>query len=309
MSHAHLRQIDLTLLLIFDLLLERGNMSKVAGELGVTQSAVSHAVGRLRSIFADPLFVRQGAGIVPTPRAMLLGPMLRSAIEDIRAALAVGHHFDPSTSCRQFRLAAPDTVIAAIAPLLLNQLVESAPHCLIVFRTMPPGEAATAVADGVVDIAVGNAFDAQHDIVGRPIPAEAFGVVCRVDHPALAGGLDLETYCRLDHLLVAHDGNARGIVDTILGGMGRERRLTAIMPHLMLAFAVVGGSDAVITAPLRACRYAATLFPVAIHAPPFDIPRLELMMVRHKDGLADPAMDWFAGAVDAALGSRHETSP
>lgn len=78
---AHIRRLDLTLLVVFEMLLEKRNMSAVAAEMGLTQSAVSHAVGRLRSIFDDPLFVRKGAGVEPTARAQLLGPPLTEALD------------------------------------------------------------------------------------------------------------------------------------------------------------------------------------------------------------------------------------
>ncbi len=304
-SDVHIRRLDLTLLLTFDLLLRRRNMSQVAAELGVTQSAVSHAVGRLRVSFDDPLFVRRGAGVEPTARSLLLGPMLAAAIDDVRGALSVGRCFDPATASRQFGFAAPDTVIAALAPRLLDSLALTAPRCRIVFRMLPPAQAAAAVAAGEVDVAVGGASDAPKDTVGRPIASETFGVVMRIGHPAVADGLDLDTYCRLDHLLVSNDRDARGIVDVILGGLGRERRLIAILPHLLLAFAAVSRSDAVITAPSRACRYAATLFPVTVHAPPVAIPALDLMLLRHRGSLADPAVDWFERMVEAALDPSH----
>lgn len=306
-TDAHIRRLDLTLLLTFDLLLRRRNMSQVATDLGVTQSAVSHAVARLRGIFDDPLFVRKGAGVEPTPRSLLLGPMLGAALNDVRAALTVGRGFDPAASTRQFGLAAPDTVIAALAPRLLRDLARTAPRGRIVFRMLPPNQAAAAVAAGEVDLAVGSALDSPRDTVGRPIASETFGVVARTGHIRLRHGLDLDTYCGLDHLLVSHDRDARGVVDVILGGLGRERRLVAILPHLMLAFAAVSQSDAVITAPLRACRYAATLFPVTILEPPIAIPALDLVLLRHRNNLADPAIDWFDRMVGAALEVHGET--
>src|ERR1700736_982408 len=111
----HIRRLDLTLLIVFEKLLKARRMSAVAIEMGLTQSAVSHAVGRLRSVFDDPLFVRKGAGVEPTARAQLLGPPLAEALTSIRDAIQIGRHFDPETAIRQFTVAAPDTVVAKVA--------------------------------------------------------------------------------------------------------------------------------------------------------------------------------------------------
>src|SRR5580692_1662885 len=97
----HIRRLDLTLLIVFESLLKVRSMSAVAIEMGLTQSAVSHAVGRLRSVFDDSLFVRKGAGVEPTPRAMSLGPPLAEALAAIRAAALIGRRFDPANAARR----------------------------------------------------------------------------------------------------------------------------------------------------------------------------------------------------------------
>ena len=91
-DNAHIRRLDLTLLVVFEMLLKKRNMSAVAAEMGLTQSAVSHAVGRLRSVFDDPLFVRKGAGVEPTARARLLGPFFFQAEDGIRDAVQLGQN-------------------------------------------------------------------------------------------------------------------------------------------------------------------------------------------------------------------------
>ena len=113
--------------------------------------------------------------------------------------------------------------------------------------------------------------------------------------------LDLDTYCRLDHLLVSHDRDARGMIDMILSGLDRRRRIAALMPQMLLAFAAVSQSDAIITAPLSASLYAASLFPLTLHEPPMAIRGFELTLLRHRDGLADPAITWLARLVAAAF--------
>jgi DNA-binding transcriptional LysR family regulator len=300
-DNVHIRRLDLTLLIVFEMLLKRRNMSAVAVEMGLTQSAVSHAVGRLRSIFEDPLFVRKGAGVEPTARAQLLGPPLAEALTSIRDAMQIGRHFDPGTATRQFTVAAPDTVVAKIAQVVLAELAQTAPHCQIIFRTFSHESAAAAVVAGDVDLAVGVFLDAPKKTVSRPVAYETFRVVSRCDHPRITGTLDFDTYCSLDHILVSHDRDARGTIDMVLGGLDRRRRITAVMPQMLLAFAAVSQSEAIITAPLSACLYAASLFPLMLHEPPLAIPSFELTLLRHRDGLVDPAITWLAKFVTAAF--------
>jgi DNA-binding transcriptional LysR family regulator len=297
----HIRRLDLTLLIVFERLLEQRNMSAVAAGMGLTQSAVSHAVARLRSFFDDPLFVRKGAGVEPTPRALLLGPPLGEALAGIRDAALIGRRFDPATATRQFAIAAPDVLVATLAASVLARLAETAPRCQIVFRAFSRDSAAAAIAAGEADLAVGVFLDPPKDTIGEKIGFETFRVAARRDHPAIPGALDLDAYCALDHLLVSHDRAARGMIDVALAKLGRRRRIIALMPQLLLAFASVSQSAAILTAPLRACRYAATLFPIALHRPPLDVPGFELTLLRHRDGLADPAIAWLAELVTAAL--------
>ncbi|MDB5362745.1 MAG: leuO [Rhodospirillales bacterium] len=285
-------------------------MSAVAAEMGLTQSAVSHAVGRLRLIFDDPLFVRKGGGVEPTARALLLGPPLAEVLSGIRNALQIGRQFDPATATRRFAIAAPEMIVAALAKPVLAELVRSAPRCQVLFRSLSHNSAAATVVAGDADIALGVFTDPPKETVGTPVGYEVFGVASRPNHLRIVNGLNMDTYCALDHILVSHDRNARGIVDVILGDLGRHRRIAAVMPQMLLGFAAASQSDAIITAPLGACRYAASLFPLAIHRPPVAIPGFELTLLRHQDAATDPAVKWLADIVVNALPPRtHNANP
>jgi DNA-binding transcriptional LysR family regulator len=304
-GEAHIRRLDLTLLVVFELLLERRNMTAVAAEMGLTQSAVSHAVGRLRSVFDDQLFARKGAGVEPTARALLLGPLVAEALAGLRIAVQLGRHFDPATTTRFFAVAAPDTVVARLAQATLAALAQTAPRCQIMFRAFSNDSAAAAVAAGDVDVAVGMFLDLPKETISRPVAHETFCVVSRQNHPRITGTLDLDTYCALDHMLVSDRRDGRSMVDRVLDGLGRRRRVAAIMPQMLIALAAVSQSDAIFTAPLSACLYGASLFPITLHRPPITIPGFELTLLRHRDGLADPAVTWLTNFITEALGTVH----
>jgi DNA-binding transcriptional LysR family regulator len=297
----HIRRLDLTLLIVFEKLLKARSMSVVATEMGLTQSAVSHAVGRLRAVFDDPLFVRKGAGVAPTARAMILGTPLAEALASIREAALIGRRFDPATAARRFAVAAPDTVVATLAPAALAALAQAAPRCQIMFRLFSHDSAMAAVVAGDADLAIGLFPNPPKETTAAVVSFETFRVVSRRDHPRIAGTLDLDTYCALDHMLVSHDRVPSGMVDIVLAGLGRQRRIAATMPQMLIAFAAASQSEAIVTAPFSACRYAASLFPLAIYEPPMEIPGFALTLLRHRDGLADPALAWLVGLVTAAL--------
>jgi DNA-binding transcriptional LysR family regulator len=299
-SNTHIRSLDITLLLVFEALLRKRNMSAVAIEMGLTQSAISHAVNRLRIFFDDPLFVRKGAGVEPTLRALQIGPILADALSAVRTAAAVGRSFDPATAVRRFIVAAPDTIVMTIAPAILATLGATAPHCQAVFRLFNPHLAA-AVANGEADMAIGVFRERPENTVVTPIMQDGLMVAARRNHPRIGKALDLETYCALDHLLVGRGPEERGLVDTALDGLGRERRVLALMPQLSLALAAASQSDAIVTAPSSACRQAVSLFPLALYAPPLALPSLDIGLLRHRDASHDPASNWLANLIVKAL--------
>src|ERR1700761_2637972 len=120
--------LDLNLLRVFDVLLDERSVTRTGARLGLTQSAVSHALNRLRYVLGDELFVRGPAGMQPTPRAVEMGPQVHAALNQLSAALAPSD-FDPATSERRFTVVAGAYASAILAPALAGRLSETAPHC------------------------------------------------------------------------------------------------------------------------------------------------------------------------------------
>lgn len=299
----HIRRLDMTLLLVFDGLMRTGKMSAVAAELGLTQSAVSHAVGRLREIFGDPLFERRGAGVAPTARAHQLSALVAEAVAAVRAALRFGRTFDPGTASRTFTIAALDSIIASVAPTILANLAGTAPQCRIVFRTFGKSDAETAVVAGGVDLALGVFPQPPPETFMTFAYAESFLCAARRGHPLLTGSLDVERYCALDHVLVSPSGDTHGTVDAALERIGRTRRIAAVMPQFMIAFAAVAKSDAVVTAPSRVCLELGALFDLEVFPPPVTVPGFEVGLLRHQNGRDDPALSWVAELILSTLES------
>jgi DNA-binding transcriptional LysR family regulator len=298
---VHVRRLDGTLLLVFEGVLQHRNLTAAAKRLGMTQSAASHALARLRDITGDPLFVRQGAGVAPTSRALALAAPVGRALAALREAVAGGRRFDPSTAERTFTIAALDYLFTGSGPELLRRLQRDAPGCRLIFRTLGRDLGFAALADGTCDLLVGALDAPSPDFERRAVLSDRFAIVARHDHPKLDGGLDLATWLELDHVLVSASGHLTGQVDEALAGIGRRRRVVMSLPQFLAALSAVAGSDAVAAVPTKIATRYAEAFGLRVHAPPIDMPRFEIAVLRHRATLSDLAIDWIEARVTSAL--------
>jgi DNA-binding transcriptional LysR family regulator len=307
MSSTHiaddLHRIDLNLLVALDALTRERSVTKAAERAGVTQSAMSHTLRRLRELFDDPLLVRGRGGMVLTPRAEALAVPLRSGLVSLARTLAEPQSFEPEHASRTFRIVSPDLFDALVLPTLLQQLTHQAPSIdLAVVPT--PKRLADSLETGDIDLAIypvlldphpfdlGTQVDAE--LQTRTLFRDSFQCFVRNDHPALTGGrrLTLKAYTRLNHILVSPGGEGPGVVDRILHARGLQRRVALRVPHFATALEVIAQSDLVLTAPssLSKCSTASTL---ASHPAPFDIPEHAITMIWHPRFTEDPPHRWL----------------
>lgn len=292
-----LASLDLNLLLVLDALLETRNVTLAATRLGLTQPAVSNALGRLRVALEDPLFIRASRGLVPTPRAESIRTPLRRAMQDLQGALADTEVFEPTTSHRRFKLATTDYAEMVLLPPLLGLLAQQAP--LVDLEMLPiQAHPLDSLAGSDVDLALG-VFTTDHPgLVLDPLFTEPFACAVRHGHP-LAGRLDLDNYCRLSHVLVAPRGNAGSTVDTALRALGRARRVAVRVPHFLMAPMVVAQSDMVVTLPRRVLEQFADRLHVT--DPPVDLPPIITRLAWHPRHRRDAGHRWLRTRISAAL--------
>jgi DNA-binding transcriptional LysR family regulator len=302
MNDLQLRRLDAGLLLVFEATLRLGNLARVGEALGLTPSAISHALARLREIFGDPLFVRRAQGVTPTPRARTLEPDIARALEALRGALSEVGEFRPERIDRAFRILALDAPIATMAPPLLARLAEVAPKARIAFRTLGRDETRRAVASGEADLGVGVYGAALRRERIRDLGEERFVVVARRDHPMIGERLTLEAWLACDHVLVSAAGDFVGAVDAALAERGLARRVRAAVPQFLTAFATVAASDATATVGEGQARAYAGRFGLVVHDAPVPMApfRLQLLSAR---GAPDPALDWLIKEILALYGA------
>jgi len=301
---AELHGFDLNLLVALDALARERSVTKAAEKAGVTQSAMSHTLRRLRELFDDPLLVRGRGGMVLTPRAEALAVPLRSGLVTLARTLVEPEPFDPANARRTFRIVSPDLFDALVLPALLRRIGRDASS--INFAVVPaPKRIADSLETGDIDLAIHpvlldpTPFDlgvqVDPELQRRTLFQDSFRCFVRSGHPLLARRrLTLNAYARLNHILVSPGGEGPGVVDRVMQHEGQERRIALRVPHFATALEVLAQSDLVLTAPssLANCSAAAGL---ASRPVPLKIPNHAITMLWHPRFAEDPAHRWLRG--------------
>ncbi len=300
MLEVNISAVDLNLLVALDALLREKNVSRAARAVGLSQPAMSRALGRLRDLFDDPLLVRAGHGMVPTPRAVGLGEPLATALQAIRRTLEPDAPFDPATAQRAFRVGATDTTLAVVLPALLARLGSEAPG--IVLGTAPL-RSSTDCFERLVsaewDLAIGRFHAAPDSVLRSPLFSDEIVCLARADHPRIRERLTLEAYLAEAHLSVESGapGDQPFTIEAVLGGRGLARRVVSRLENLAMAPLVVARTDLLCTAPRRTIEPFAEGLGLRMLPPPFQTPAFEIELAWHASADADPANAWLRASI------------
>lgn len=301
----HVSRFDLNLFVVFDAIYTEGSLTRAAGVLSLTQPAVSHALGRLRERLGDPLFVRQGARMVPTPRARAMVTPVRQALAGLQRCLSDEGGFDVNEAQRTFVLGLRDGLEGCLLPVLTGQILDQAPGVRLQSMTVARRQLATELASGRLDLAADVLLPLPESIEHRPVLNGPLVVLMREHHP-LAGRLDLPAYLAAQHVLVSSRREGPGMEDFGLSRLGYRRHIRLRCQHHMAALATVMGSDLLLTMPGLLARQLAP--PGSRLEPlPADLPGLELHLYWHRDQSADPGHTWLRQRVMALLGEQQTT--
>ncbi|CAD5105865.1 LysR family transcriptional regulator [Zestomonas carbonaria] len=283
---------DLNLLRVLDALLRERNVSRAAERLALSQPAVSNALGRLRELFDDPLLVRAGRAMQPTPRALALEAPIRAALQQIEQSLSGGQQFEPASSRLRFSVAMTDYVELVCMPRLLARLADEAPGVTLAVSQLSPQLPAEALDKGDLDLALGRFENVPARFARRRWTSETLRLVSRRDHPLLARTPDLETFLRLRHLWV-HGGQTKGMVDQWLGAHGLARSIHYTTPNYLQAAHIVAITDLAVVLPTRLAEHFAALLPLQLQPLPFDVGAFHLDMVYPAQRERDAALQWL----------------
>ena len=285
---------DLNLLKAFEALYAERHVTHAGQRIGLSQSAMSGALTRLREVFQDELFVRSPAGMQPTPRADDLAGPVSAALRLMRHVLQADT-FDPAAADHTVTVAMNDYAAFVLLPPLLARLACEAPRLdLRVRGIFGRAEALDLLDSGEANLAIGYPVEASGRILVHPLLDEGFACIARLGHPAFAEGAHLAAFAAAPHLLVSPEGDRMGLVDRELAALGLQRRIVLSLPQFLVAPFVVAETDLVATIATRvARRFAAAGLGIAAHPPPIPLPGWTLSMMWHRRVDEHPATIWL----------------
>ncbi|MDN3224296.1 LysR family transcriptional regulator [Pseudomonas nunensis] len=292
--------IDLNLLAAFNALMTERNVTRAATQVGVSQPAMSAALSRLRKLLGDPLFLRSAEGLLPTPRARDLAQPIALALRQIEDALVTKPRFAPADTVITMNLGLSDYPAFVLLPKLLQALEEHAPNLSINVHAVNGRDHAVDLLDaGVIDAAIGVLPSHQDGrILTRPILRDAFVTLIAHDHPAARGGMDMDTYLALPHVLVSPEGERHGLVDQALAQLGKQRKLALTLPHMFAVPAVIAASHMTATVLKRIALSSPNGRQLALFPPPVALPEIVFHLIWHRRVNGSTAQEWFREMIE-----------
>ena len=299
----HLSRVDLNLFVVFDAIYRERNITRAGQQLNLTQPAISHALKRLRDLLKDPLFVRRGAEMVPTPFARNMIGQIRQALQILEVNLCESHKFDPKHMRRDFHISIWEYVESLALPMLLRKLESSAPEMSITTSRVKRRDLEAELASGSLDLALDIPMTTSEAIHQESLLREPFVVMARPGHPRISGGLDLESYLAESHVLVSSRRFGPSLVDAELSRLGRRRKVALRCQHTFAAGRVVAQTDLLLTLSQRHAHILNASLGNRIYPFPLDAAHIEVQMYWHESVENDPANRWLRDQIEAVISS------
>lgn len=293
---------DFNLLVTLDVLLAEGNVSRAARRLRLSPSAMSRALARLRKTTGDPLLVRAGRGLVPTPRALELRERVGQLVQDAEAVLRPAKMLDLAQLVRTFTLRSSEGFVENFGPGLIARVGEEAPGVRLRFLQKADKES-TPLRDGTVDMETGVVGEAiGPEVRARVLFRDRFVGVVREGHPLSKGRVTPRRYASGRHILVSRRSLDGGPIDEALGTFGLEREVVTVVGGFSTALALARASDLIASVPERHTgnlRAGMHSFPL-----PISVPEITVSLLWHPRQDADPAHRWLRGCVREVCAER-----
>jgi DNA-binding transcriptional LysR family regulator len=293
---------DLNLLIVFDAVMQERNVTRAGGKIGLSQPAVSHALGRLRYMLKDELFIRTPDGMVPTPRAEQLAVPLRRALSELQLALEP-ETFAPQEATRLFVLALNNYAAVILAPSLVTAVISTAPGIRLDLRPSGLRDMPALLDRGELDLAIGTFDDVGERFAGALLLEDSFVVAMRRDHPAAQCELTEEALAGLPYLEISSSGEDYSFFDQRLGTRGLARKITHRAPRLSAA-AILSSTNMVAVLSRRLAEHWVQTYGLSTCTLPFASPVIRTGMLWHRRFDDHPAHLWLRKLVQQAAESQ-----
>lgn len=305
----NLRGFDLNLLGVLNALLAEQSTVRAAERVGLSQSAVSAALGRLRRALDDPLFVRHGQRIVPTDFARSLEVPLKAILDDLESLLLQHAEFDPSAVTQNFKIAASDFFAVMLMPTLADILSRRAPHMQVQLVDLLPASHAGILERPGIDLALVPKTDFPPWSAHQSLFESRFVMIARNGHPRLGRSgvqplsmVPMDLFCDLGHVVFSPEGNPMAMGDAALARVRRVRRVVMTMPVFSGVCIAVAGSDLVALVPEQLAQRMAPQLGLTLYIPPMPLNTATICMLWHKRSTGNAAQRWFRNVVAEVLG-------
>lgn len=290
-----LADIDLNLLVVFDLLYQEQNTQRVALRLGITQPAVSHALKRLRLLLSDELFERTSQGLQPTPRASQLHPGIADALARMNDTLNLRDDFNPALSERTFHLNMTDIGEIVFLPRLLQHFSQAAPGVSLHTARSHSNELKYEMEEGQIDLAVGLIPQLGAGFYQQRLFVQRYVCLMRHDHPLANGNFGVEEFHSAHHAVVVAQGTGHGVVEEQLANAGIKRPVRLTLPHFAAIPYIVSSSDLVVTVTGKLAEATCERFGLTVREHPLAFPEIPINLFWHRRFHQDPGNRWLRG--------------
>ncbi|KAB7895572.1 LysR family transcriptional regulator [Rouxiella sp. S1S-2] len=296
--------LDLNLLVAFDALMEERNVTRAALKAAVSQPAMSAALSRLRTHFADPLFIRSASGLLPTARAKEIGLHVSKALNELANLLLPDEIFSPEGIKTSFTIGMSEYPLMVLLPGMMKAINQQAPGVTVHIRTFVDRDESVSLLDaGKIDMAVGIApSQAENRILSLPLFSDEFVTLVRKDSEAAKNGMTLETYLSMGHILVSPEGHHYGLVDEQLRSQGLSRELRLTVPTMFAVAEVVQQTNYVATVLKRSVLISEKSDKVVMFKPPVDMPEILFHLLWHRRSTDGGAQKWLRTLICAQSG-------
>jgi DNA-binding transcriptional LysR family regulator len=283
-----LPRLDLNLLRVFDAVYRERNLTRAATTLSLSQSAISHAIGRLRFQLDDTLFVRAGFGVTPSPLAQRLAPVVQEMLAALSRALTQEKAFDPARDLRRVVIAMREEMEPQMLPALAMRLRQAAPTIEIASVRLDRNDLAAELAARRIDLAIDVARPAGVELLHAPLFEDRFCVVA-----SRRRRLDLPRYLEAEHVTVSSRRSGPTMEEFLLRGRGVQRRVALRCQSYDAACRIVAESELLLTMPRNSTRLVERMEGLFVLPPPLELPAVEMHLYWHRQTDGDPAQRWL----------------
>ncbi|WP_320535255.1 LysR family transcriptional regulator [Robbsia andropogonis] len=293
MNPTDFQRVDLNLLRVFHMILDERSLTRAGQRLGLTQPAVSYALGRLRALFEDPLFVRTTDGMMPTPAAERLALPLGRAMAAIGETLRDAEPFDPLTSTREFRLTLSDVGEQVFLPPVCEALQQAAPHVRLAADPVPLAEIESRLRLGQLDFAIGNLTALRRVTRHAALFNEEWACMTRKRAGLPARTLSRNQFLELQHVAVSSTDSSHLAIDEALRERDLHRRIAMRVQHFTVIPQILLRTDWMVTIPRGVANVFNATGQFAIFSLPVVLPKFESTVHWHEVYEHDIGHQWF----------------